>query len=622
MKEVILDTETNALKDYDKLHVVVLRDLHSDNYEVFRNVHEDIQCHRRLSSHLDGVELIIGHHIIGFDLGVLRKFNLRNRYPRVIDTLVLSRLVNYNQKEGHSLEAWGEYFKEEKSKFNDFTQWSQGLEDRCIKDTLINKKLYELLRPYVLSQRWQRAIELEHKIATLGNTIGTNGFTFDYNTSLLLLEEISSKVDTLENSFKDIFPKKSVCIREVIPKVTQKGTLHSKDFRWLDPPKDLTPYSADCPFSLFKYEEFNFRSPSQIVERLNSAGWKPVNKTKGHIQAEKDRDEIKLKEYRVYGWKIDEENLSTLPEDAPEATRKLAEAILLESRLGDLREWNSAYSPASGRIHGNFNGIGSWTHRMSHQKPNMANIPALINRHGKEQPYGREFRALWQSAAGYKLVGVDAEGIQLRVFAHYSQDDRLIKAISEGKKEDKTDIHSLNLKVLAPICNSRDTAKTLIYALLLGASISKVALILRCTKAQASEAIARILKYYPGWKNLKEGKIKKDAQKGYFEGLDGRLVLCPDEHRVLSGYLQNGEAIVMKSANVLWDKQLQDLEAPYKQVNFVHDEWQVEVLDQDDWPQRVARVQTQSIVDTGVKLKLLCPLAGSFKIGNNWAETH
>ena len=67
-----------------------------------------------------------------------------------------------------------------------------------------------------------------------------------------------------------------------------------------------------------------------------------------------------------------------------------------------------------------------------------------------------------------------------------------------------------------------------------------------------------------------------DASRGYFDGLDGRKVQCNSEHLMLAGYLQNGEAVVMKHANVLWQKELKGLGIKYNQVDFVHDEWQTE----------------------------------------------
>jgi hypothetical protein len=98
---------------------------------------------------------------------------------------------------------------------------------------------------------------------------------------------------------------------------------------------------------------------------------------------------------------------------------------------------------------------------------------------------------------------------------------------------------------------------------------------------------------------------------------------------MLAGYLQNGESVIMKRANILWRRKLEAEGIPYKQVNFVHDEWQTEVDDNMDTALMVARIQADSLRQVGIDLNLNCPLAGSFinshelpAIGRSWAETH
>jgi len=71
-------------------------------------------------------------------------------------------------------------------------------------------------------------------------------------------------------------------------------------------------------------------------------------------------------------------------------------------------------------VHGKVITNGTITGRMSHQSPNMAQIPAVYS------PYGKECRALWTVNKGYKLVGVDASGLELRMLAHYMNDERII----------------------------------------------------------------------------------------------------------------------------------------------------------------------------------------------------
>lgn len=615
MKVVTCDLETNALVNPDKIWVAVCRDVETDKVNIFRNLHIDA---KEFLQFVNGYDLLVGHNWIAYDSRVLDSFGIRPN-TKVVDTLVISRLLNYNRAGGHSLDSWGEHFGVKKSHFGDFSQWSQELEDRCVVDTLLTKLLYNTFSKYLESSRWKKPIEIEHTVATHCVELNTNGFLFDLPKAQQLYSELKPKVDNLLVEFSLVFPSRSKLIKEITPSLTKSNTLHSKDFRWKED-NDLSCFSAGAPFSLIEFVSFNPNSPKQVVERLNEAGWKPTEKTKGHLEAERNKDKKKLAHYATYGWKVSEENLATLPEDAPDGARKLAEYLLLNSRLSDLEEWIGLVRPSESRIHGVYNPIGSWTQRKSHNAPNMANIPALVNRKGQPQFLGKEFRELFRAPDGKVLVGCDAEGIQLRGFAHYCNDEKLIKAVSEGKKEEKTDIHHLNKDVIGTICNSREVAKTYIYAMFLGAQTRKQAEILSCSPKQAKEALRRILEFYPGWKRLKEGQIKTDAARGMFEGLDGRYVLCPGEHYMLAGYLQNFESLVMRYACILWHEELLQKKIPFVFVNDVHDEWQTECY--PEHAELIGSIQADSIRKVGEMFKVRCPLAGKYSVGANWSLTH
>lgn len=104
--------------------------------------------------------------------------------------------------------------------------------------------------------------------------------------------------------------------------------------------------------------------------------------------------------------------------------------------------------------------------------------------------------------------------------------------------------------------------------------------------------------------------------------MDGRKVIQNSSHLMLAGYLQNGEAVVMKWANRLWRQWATEEKIKFKQVNFVHDEWQTECYESLDGAERLGELQRNSIVQAGVDLGIYCPLAGSTDIGKNWYDTH
>lgn len=632
-----VDIEANGLENPDTIHCIVAKDLDTKDRYVYRNPENAREL-------LVNADLVVGHNFIPYDARVLKDVaGIRIDPERTLDTLVVSRVVDYLRPGGHSLAEWGnslgiqKLYSEVTSEF--YEQWSPELQERCVSDVDITEAVYHKLLPYITSKRWQRAILIEHKVALITRDLNLNGFGYNLDKARLLFDKLSKELESLDLEIKTSFVPRLKFIREVLPRETKHGTIARNSIpRNLG--DDLTSYSPGAAFSYCEWQEFNPGSPRQIVERLNEAGWKPVNKTKGHLELLKDRkpDPVRLRYFNTYGWRVDEDNLRTLPETAPEGARKLVERLLLASRVSDLSEQISLVRPSNGewRIHGNFNGIGAWTGRLSHSKPNTANIPT---RKPQDTPkiaeLNDEMRTLWVAATGHLLIGVDADQIQLRVLAHYMRDQAFIDALEKGDKSVGTDVHSLNVKAIGPSCKGRRDAKTFIYAWLLGAGVARVAEILGCNFSEAKDARSRFIEYYPGLKRVRNIDIPRDARRGYFEGLDGRLVRIygddEDERRhfALGGYLQNGEKVVMAYATDIWQTRLRKEKIPYKLVNWVHDEWQLEVIRDHDLAVYISSVVAESLYLAGRELGTICEMRGSVNnghdklaIGDNWLLTH
>jgi DNA polymerase-1 len=273
---------------------------------------------------------------------------------------------------------------------------------------------------------------------------------------------------------------------------------------------------------------------------------------------------------------------------------------------------------------------------MAHQNPNMANVPNEKDNQGRTRLYGGDFRGLWRAPKGKLLVGCDAEGIQLRGFAHYIDDKEFTNALVHGSKKDKSDPHSLNKRILGNVCKDRQAAKRFIYALLLGAGILKLAEVLEASEHETKSALERLMERYQGFTYLKKHIIPADAERGYFIGLDGRLVSIPGEtvsyraHLAMSGYLQNFEKVCMAKATTMWTEDLDRLGVHYLLVNLIHDEWQTECNNNMDEAILIGRTQCESLRKAGEYYHTKCPLAGSFwnedkndyTIGTNWKVTH
>lgn len=652
---IVIDVEANALYNPDKIWVVVCKDMDTGQIHIFRNLTSNEEELKRFLDFVREVDLFVGHNFLGYDLPVLSNLcglPLAELAPRSVDTLIVSKLVDYSRKNGHSVEDYGLEFDYPKIKFSDFSKYSKEMEEYCVRDVEITHKIYLKYKRQIEGEVWQDALKMEHQFQLLCNDLQANGFAFNKAKAEKLLEKVTKELAQLDAAILTEFPPKPVVVREFTPRATKFGTISKTSVPrslW----GEIHNYEVGQTYPLTKLVEFNPASHKQIISVLNDAGWQPIDKTTTHIDTEREltrlkrqrnRDQLvdteikllhnKLELLQQTGWRVNETNLNTLPETAPSPARTLARRILLEARRRTLTEWLGLVQDDN-RIHGKFYGIGAWTHRMAHQQPNTANIPRETAEDGSPKLLGGEMRALWQAPRNRLLVGVDAEGIQLRIFAHYINDEEFTQSLIKGKKSDKTDPHSLNQRILGDVCRTRQAAKRFIYALLLGGGLGKLSQILGCSQSEAREALDRLIQRYSGFKLLKETQIPKDAKRGYFLGLDQRAVRIPGDtegerrHLCMSGYLQNGEAVIMKKACLLWHEMLKD-EPSMKFVNFVHDEWQTECANDLKVALRIAEVQADSLKIVGEQLGLKCPMAGSYwnddindyTIGTNWKVTH
>lgn len=642
--KVVFDIEANGLENPTKIWLIVAKDIDTDEYHIFRNL-DDTSERNRFIDFSSRVTLWIGHNILGYDIPVIHKLlDLSIEVDKCLDTLIVSKLVDYSRN-GHSIEDYGVEFGKEKGKFTDFSAYSKAMEEYCIRDVDICHSVYSKYIKYINNRERQRSIRLEHEFQLVVNDLHANGFAIDVKKATALLAKVEAELAVLDKDILDAFPPREVLIREFTPRATKFGTISKTSVPrslW----ENIACYQVGETYRHTRLEQFNPSSHKQIIGILSEAGWKPVDRTKTHIDTERERNKLqrearrnssldtrlkeldnKLDELRKTGWKVNEPNLETLPPNAPKPIRSIANRIILEARRRTLTEWLNLVRE-DGRIHGKFIGLGAWTHRCAHQNPNTANIPNEFDISGKKKLYGKELRALWIAPKNRLLVGCDAEGIQLRIFAHLIDDPEFTKEVISG------DVHTLNQSILGAACRTRDAAKRFIYAMLLGAGLGKLGEILSCDQRLAGEALARLTERYAGFARLKETVIPADAKRGWFVGLDGRAVRIPGEdlgarrHLAMSGYLQNGEAVVLKMATLKWWSSLKDLDA--KLVNFVHDEWQVECPNNMEVALRIANMQADSLRKVGEELNLKCPLAGSFynkklkdyTIDTNWSKTH
>ena len=544
---------------------------------------QDIHSFRDAASFVDAVDLqkdtFIAHNGIDFDFPVLEKLwniEIKNK----VDTLVLSRLFNPDRSGGHSLGAWGNRLGFRKIDFNKFDEYSEEMREYCEQDVYITVQLYKHLLQESIDFS-QQSIELEHDIADIISRQSRYGFYLDQKKAVDLLVETQSKADTIKSNIKKYFAPKVKVIRDDLPKYTKNGDISKVGLRQFQY-KDIAG-----PFWSIEFEEFNPASHKQVVERMEEAGWKPTEFTpKGSP-------------------KVSEANLATLPDTAPEPAKKLSEWKMLETRWKTVESWLNALGN-DGRVHGKVFSLGAVTGRMTHADPNMANIVAVY------KPYGQQSRECWTVPNNdYRICGMDAQGLELRMLAHYMKDDAYAEEVVNG------DPHTVTMQALD--IDDRALAKTFIYAFLYGASPSKLGSILNLSQSQGGVIRQRFLNNMPSLQNLL-ARVEQVADRGYIRGIDGRRLYVRSSHAALNTLLQGGGAILCKQWSICMDRAIEKERLRAKLVNTIHDELQFEVHRQD--ADRVAELAQSSIREAGHLLKLRVQMDAEAKIGFSWADTH
>ena len=537
-------------------------------------------------------DTLIGHNIVGFDLPVMKKLLGFDWWGDIEDTLIMSRLDNPSREKGQSLASWGIRFNYPKGEFSDWTHYSQEMKEYCIRDVEILDKLYRLMSSKNMSET---ALSLEHEIAEITHQQTLNGWKFDIRKASSLLALLKQEMFIAEDEVRKVFTPLSVWMPLKQLKQTHKKD-GGKTINYINQLAKGAYWRVDeglkeeDEWGYYAYPEFNLGSRQQIARYLQHFGWKP-------------------KQFTELGTPIvSEAVLKTIK--IPEG-KLIAKYLMLQKRLGLVSSWIDAVDKDD-RIRGKVNTCGAVTGRMTHSSPNLAQVPAIYS------PYGEDCRELFTVEEGYKLVGMDASGLELRMLAHYMNDDDYTNEVING------DIHTANQK--AANLDSRDKAKTFIYAFLYGAGSHKLGQITPSRENKDEDIYARgrrlqrdFLTNLPSLKTLRD-KVISAAESGYLTGLDGRILHVRSTHAALNTLLQSAGAIVMKRAVILLTESCKEWKINYRLLGQIHDEIQVEV--QENQAEPFGDLAVHCIKQAGEDFKLNCPLDGNYKIGTTWRETH
>jgi len=576
MKQIVFDIEANGLTP-DKVWCIVACDIQSGEFTTWSG--DDLHCFKDWIKEQDELE-VIGHNIIGYDIPVLEQLlDVDFSKCKVTDTLVMSRLAEPSRQGGHSLENWGQLLNQPKGEHSDWDNFSQDMVEYCRQDVRVNELVYHKLF-LDLANFGNQSIVLEGEVQRIISKQIKNGWVLDQEKSFILLAELKEKKYDLEDKVHQNFKPLPTFIKEVTPKVKKDGTYSVVGLKFLG--EQWT--TAVAPFSRLDYPEFNLGSRQQIGRYLQYFGWKPETFTEK-------------------GQPIVDESVLNKVKGIPEA-ELIGEYLMVQKRIAQIQSWLDAVQD-NGRVHGYVNANGAVTGRMTHSKPNVAQVPA------GNAPYGKQCREVWTVPTGYKLVGMDASGLELRMLAHYMNDKGYTNEILNG------DIHTANQ--LASGVETRNQAKTFIYAFLYGAGDAKIGSIVGGSARDGKRLKEKFLRNTPALRKLRE-RVGVASGRGYVLGLDGRRVAVRSEHAALNTLLQSAGAIVMKKALCLLDEYATLHKIDYKFIGNIHDEIQTEVAEKD--AERFGWLATACIEAAGKHYNLNCPLAGEYQVGGDWSETH
>ena len=358
---------------------------------------------------------------------------------------------------------------------------------------------------------------------------------------------------------------------------------------------DTHEMAPGTEFRRYRIEPVTLGSMDLVKEWLLTIGWKPDEYQKKKVGFE----------WVTMGPKLTTTSLEKLGDTG----KMIDEYYTIRNRASVVAGWLDQVK--DGRLHGNMWTIGTPTFRARHEV--IVNLPAVT------AGWGKELRELFIADDGWKVVGADSSGNQLRGLCHYVDNKDFTNEVIYG------DQHQRNADALG--C-SRPVAKTYLYAYLFGAGDAKLGATLTgkansAVGKKSREDFARSIK---GLQELRDklGTVWKQTHNahgdGWFPGLDGRPVFCGSEHQTLNYLLQSAEGITCKAAVSYAMKKIKDEELRAKPRIFYHDELAYTAHPED--AARVGEILQEAFREGPKAFGVNCMDGGDYVIGESYADVH
>ena len=406
---------------------------------------------------------------------------------------------------------------------------------------------------------------------------------------------------------KTLFQEIELPLIKVLSKIERTGALID-DTLLFQQSQELAERLAELETQAWDLagQQFNLASPKQLAEILFEKLEIPVIK-KTAKGAPSTKEEV----------------LQELALDYP------LPKVLLEHR--GLAKLKSTYTdklpiminPATKRIHTSYHQAGTATGRLSSSDPNLQNIPIRTAE-------GRRVRQAFIAPPGHRLVAADYSQIELRIMAHLSGDENLLKAFQQGQdvhRATAAEVFGVNLAQVTT--DQRRSAKALNFGLIYGMSAFGLARQLNISRKQAAEYIELYFERYPGVQHYMNQVRHLAAENGYVETHFGRRLYLPEinssngmrrqaaERTAINAPMQGTAADIIKLAMINVDNWLHTNQLKSRMIMQVHDELVLEVPE-DEYKQVVLGVTECMESAASLHVKLVVDVGD----GVNWDEAH
>jgi DNA polymerase-1 len=322
------------------------------------------------------------------------------------------------------------------------------------------------------------------------------------------------------------------------------------------------------------------------------------------------------------------------PSTNEEALEELAEADELPRKIlayRSLAKLKGTYTdklpglihPETGRIHTSFHQAVAATGRLSSSDPNLQNIPIRT-------PEGRRIRQAFVAPEGWLVLAADYSQIELRIMAHLSADEGLLKAFREGQDIHRATAAEVFGKTPDEVShNERRAAKAINFGLIYGMSAFGLARQLGIGRGEAQDYVDLYFARYPGVREYMDSTRKLARQRGYVETIFGRRLHLTEigarsqaarqgaERAAINAPMQGTAADIIKRAMIELHQWLAPHRDEIRMLLQVHDELVFEIRED-----RLAHYRDGIAERMAGAAKLAVPLVVDVGVGANWDEAH